>query len=69
MKPLQKVKPKSGKARIQTWIFRLPGLNTFQYSQSLKNIVIGSSSVQCTHETHQEEEEGAKTEEGGEESF
>lgn len=69
MKPRQKVKPKRGKARIQTSIFCLPGLNTSQHIQILKNIVIGSSSVQCTHETHQEEEEGAKTEEVGEEGF
>lgn len=66
MKPLQEVKPKSDKARIQTWIFCLPGRNTCQYSQILKNIFIGSSVVQCSHWTHQEEEEVGKREEVGE---
>lgn len=65
-KPLWKVKLKSDKARTQTWIFCLPGLNAFQYIQILKNIVTGSSIVQCSHETHQEEEEMAKREEVGE---
>lgn len=65
MKPLPKVKPKSDKARTQNWIFCLPGLNTFQYIQILKNIIIGSSLVQCTRQTHQEERE-AKREEAGE---
>lgn len=66
MKPLQKVKPKSDKARIQTWIFCLPGRNTCQYSQILKNIFIGSSVVRCSHWTHQEQEEVGKREEVGE---
>lgn len=47
MKPLLKVKLKSD-TRTQTWIFRLPGLNTFQYIQILKNIITGSCIVQST---------------------
>lgn len=65
MKELQ-VKPKSDKARRQTWIFHLPGPSTFQNNQNLKNIVIGSSLVQGSSLTHQEEEEVAKRVEVGE---
>ena len=46
---LLKVKLKSEKARTQTLIFCLSGLNTFQYMPILKNIIIGASIVQCTH--------------------
>lgn len=41
-------------------------LNIFQRIQFLKNIIIGSSIVQCTCQTHQEEEEVEREEGGGE---
>lgn len=62
----------SDKAGTQTLTFCLSGLNTFQYIPIVENIIIGSSIVQCTRWTYQEEEEeAAKREEvnGREESF
>lgn len=62
----------SDRARTHTLIFCLSGLNTSQYIPILKNIIIGSSIVQCTRETYQEEEEAAAKREGvngREESF
>lgn len=62
----------SDRARTHTLTFCLSGLNTFQYTPIVKNIMIGSSIVQCTGWTYQEEEEeAAKREEvnGREESF